>query len=407
MFIQNILKLVTGTVIAQVLPFFVLPFLTRSMGGEKFGVYSLFFTTMIMLGTLSALRFDHAINAAKTAIHAKLIFFLCIAINLFALIIIFVFILAAILFDYLSNIWFLLPFTIFIMSINQSYYLYANYLGEFSAMSRSRIVNAVGCALTQFFLVVVIDFHVGAFGGLLLGFVVSTYYLYIKLPLTINHVTIKQLTYIFKRYISYPKLVFPGSFINFLSGNMPIYVIGFLFGAAQAGYYSLAERVAGVPTSMIGRSIGEVYRKRANEELRAKGNFHSIFVKVASMSFVISLVGFCIPFIFAKPLIEFVFGQGWDDAAFYMQILIPIFILQFSTASIAYSLMLVNWQKQEFYWQIFRFLLMSSTLFCSFVFFETIESFVIASSISLSISYSVYFFLCYKSAKGASYLAKT
>ncbi|NRB64997.1 MAG: oligosaccharide flippase family protein [Saprospiraceae bacterium] len=389
-------KLVTGTVIAQLLPFLVLPLLTRTMGAESFGVYSLFFTTMIMLGTLSAFRFDHAINAAKTALHSKLIFFLCIVINIFALIVILLCILLAIGLDYLSNIWLILPFTVFSMSINQSYYLYVNSTGAFGVMSRSRIINSGVCALSQYYFVIVINYQDGVFWGLLIGFVISTFYLYVRIPLSKKGITSARLIFIFKRYVDYPRLVFPGSFVNFVTVYMPIYVVSFLFGAAQAGYYSLAIRVAGVPTSLVGRSIGEVYRVRANEEIKEKGNFKNIFMKVASASLLISVIGFSILFIFSLPLFELVFGEGWDEAAYYVQLLIPMFILQFVTAPIGYSLMLANWQKQEFYWQIFRFVFVSASLLCSFVLIKTSESIVVFASLSLSFSFLVYILLCYK-----------
>ncbi|MGI2104676.1 lipopolysaccharide biosynthesis protein [Shewanella frigidimarina] len=399
MFIKNIVKLVTGTVTAQLLPFFVLPFLTRTMGAENFGIYSLFFTTMVMLGTLSALRFDYAITAAKTALQAKLIFILCLVINVLTLILILIVFLMVISLGYLSNIWLLLPFAVFLMSINQSYYFYANTKGEFGVMASSRVINAVVCALAQFLLVVVLDYSSGAFLGLLVGFALSTLYLHFKVSLTSSGIKTNRLIFIFKRYINYPKLVFPGTFINFLSGNMPIYVIGFLFGAAQAGYYSLAIRVAGIPTTMVGRSVGEVYRLTASKELKSIGNFRSIFIKVASISLVISILGFSILFFFAQPLFEIVFGKGWDNAAFYTQILIPMFILQFATAPVSYSLMLSNWQRRELDWQVFRLALISCLFICAYIFNSDLITYVVFSSFALFSSFLLYFYLCFKSSK--------
>lgn len=368
MFIKNTLRLVTGTLIAQLLPLFVLPFLTREMGADNFGVFSLFFTSTVMLGTLSAFRFDYAINAAKNPKDAKLILILCFLLNLCLLIPLLLVVCFSIYMDWLGWVWLLLPFSAIGLSINQSYCLYANFRADFTAMSRSRILYASVCALIQFSLVYWAAYHDGAFWGILVGYVISTLYLYLCIPVSLCGVSYLRLRVIFRRYIAYPKLVFPGTLVNFLSGNLPIYLIGYLFGAAQSGYYSLAVRVAGVPTVMLGRSIGEVFRKTAYDNYKKDGHFYQVFKKVALVSFLISLAGFLLLYFISEPLFEFVFGEGWDAAALYVQLLIPMFILQFTTAPIAYSLMLVGWQKQELYWQVFRLVLVVLALLAAYMY---------------------------------------
>lgn len=396
LFIKNAMKLVTGTVAAQLLPFFVLPFLTRSMGGEAFGLFSLFFTTVMMLGALSTLRFDYALNAVKNSVQAIAMLKLCIILSLAALIIIFVFVFFAHSLGYLSSIWFLLPFTVGLMSINQSYYMYANFSGDFGLMSRSKIINAVVCSALQLSLVYIADFQEGAYWGMLIGLFISTYYLYSKLPIFSKIVSSKRLVFIFKRYKVYPRLVFPGTLINFISGNLPLYVIGFLFGPVQAGYYSLAIRVAGVPTSIVGRSIGEVFREKASRELKGGRDFFDVFIKISVSGFCVAVLGFVILFFIANPLFEFVFGTGWATSVLYLKILVPVFILQFSAATVGYSLMLLNWQRQEFDWQILRLVLMMVGMLSMYIYSNEVTAYVIAASISLIVSFSVYMYMCFK-----------
>jgi O-antigen/teichoic acid export membrane protein len=393
------MKLVTGTLVAQLLPFFILPILTRTMGAIEFGIFSLFFTTTVMLGTIAALRFEYAINAANNERDAKQILILCAVLNLLALGLLIIVMSGTVYFKLLSPIWLLLPFSAISMSLNQTYYSYANFKGEFNVMSHSKVCYAGICALTQFILVYIFSLNAGAFIGIVVGYAVSTFYMFYVLRISFTNVNFKKLFITFKRYNKYPKLVFPGTFINFISGNLPIYFFGYFFGPTQAGYYSLATRVAGVPTAMIGRAVGEVFRSRAKSELTKGKDFSSIFKRVSVFCFILGVAGFSFLFLFAPFLFDLVFGDGWGSSALFVQILIPMFLMQFTTAPIAYSLMLSGWQRQELYWQFFRLFTVLTSIFIISIFSTNILHFVGGVSFAMTFTFIVYFLLCFQSSR--------
>jgi len=397
--LKNISKLVSGTVVAQLLPLMVLPLLTQKMGAEAFGGFSLFFTSTIMLGTLIGLRFEYAINAAKCSSDAFGLLILCILLNIILTVITAVIISILIYFELLNIIWLLLPLSSITLSINQSYYAYANYKFSFGAMSKSKIISAFLCALTQLVLVYFLSINEGAYIGIIIGYAISNLYFCYLFPFCLSDISYLKVKTIFFKYSKYPKLIFPGTFLNFISGNLPIYFFGYFFGPAQAGYYSLATRVAGLPTMMIGRSIGEVFRSRAKAELTHKNNFASIFNKVSITSFTIAVFGYSILFFSAPFLFTFVFGEGWGDSALFVQILIPMFIMQFTTAPVAYSIMLSGWQKQEFYWQVLRLVSIMLSVGLVLLFSDNIVHFIWGISFSMSFTFIVYFLLCFYSSK--------
>jgi O-antigen/teichoic acid export membrane protein len=391
--------LVSGTVVAQLLPLIVLPVLTKAMGGEAFGIFSLFFTSTIMLGTLIGLRFEYAISAAKSDSDAFGLLVLCFILNIMLTTVIAIIVSILIYFELLNIIWLLLPLSSITLSINQSYYAYANYKASFGTMSKSKIINAFLCSLTQLVLVYFLSINEGAYIGIIVGYALSSLYLFYLLPFRISDTNYLKIKTIFFKYNEYPKLIFPGTFLNFISGNLPIYFLGYFFGPAQAGYYSLATRVAGLPTMMIGRSIGEVFRSRAKAELTRSNNFTSIFTKVSIASFTIAIIGYSILFFLAPLLFQLVFGDGWSESALFVQILIPMFIMQFTTAPIAYSLMLSGWQKQEFYWQILRLVSIICSIGCVSLISDNIVHFMWGISFSMSFTFIVYFLLCFYSSR--------
>ncbi|NVO60954.1 lipopolysaccharide biosynthesis protein [Photobacterium damselae] len=397
MFIKNILRLVSGTILAQLLPLLMLPIITRMMGNEEFGYYTLFFTSTMMLGALVSLRFDYGINSVTTESEAKLMFFLCLYLSIVFSFLILIVVSFLIYFDLLKVVWFLLPFSVLCLSTYQCYYFYINYKQNFRLMSNSKIINAFVCVSVQLFVVVFLHNSNGAYWGLFMGYLFSIIYMYRIEPVNSNKITFKRMRFVFIKYQSYPKLTFPGSLINFISGNIPIYSIGYFYGVSQSGLYGLATRVAGAPTSMIARSISEVFRTKAMCEYKKSGNFRNVFIKVSAASFLLSSVGFVILCKYSEYIFSAVFGNEWIDASKYLNILAPMFILQFTTTAVGYSLMIVNWQKYDFLWQILRLFFVVLVFLFSFVFEVNEMTYIILVSLSLTVSFIFYFYMCYKS----------
>ena len=395
----------SSTLIAQLLPILILPFLTRFMGAESFGEYSIFYASVMLLGALTSLRFEYAINAAKDFREATLIVIICYILNITFFFIISAVVLYLIFSDLLNLIWLLLPFSFFSLSINLTYYGLANYISDFNLMGKSKIVFAVSCSVIQFVTVCLFNIEQGAYWGLLLGYCVSNIFLIYKTPINFEMKFITEVCFIAKKYIQYPKLVFPGTLFNSISAQMPIYIIGFVFGSEQSGIYSLATKVAGLPTLMLGRTIGEVFRQKASSMYRKTGSFYSLFITISMVVFIVSLLGFSILYFFSKHIFILLFGIEFSDAALYVNILLPMFFFQFFTAPFGYSLMLTRWQKQEFCWQVFRLFIVSFSIGYAYLVDASIERYLIHISLSFGFTFFIYYLICFKSVRHKSNLA--
>jgi O-antigen/teichoic acid export membrane protein len=64
-FSRNVLTLVTGTSIANVIPIIIMPVLTRFWSPSDFGVFAIYMALVGILGTLSAGRLDIALILPK------------------------------------------------------------------------------------------------------------------------------------------------------------------------------------------------------------------------------------------------------------------------------------------------------------------------------------------------------
>lgn len=399
LFIRNIIKLAGGTTLAQLMPFVVLPFLTLAMGAESFGVFSIFLTTSLILGALTSLRYEYSINAAKNKYDVKLLCYVASYINLFSSIIILIVTAFFYIFSLVELEWMLLPVSVYLFGKNQILYMKSNYDGQFNLMANSKVVNAFCCSIFQFLVVFVFGLKFGAYLGIVVGLFLSNVYLISKSEKYSILISKLRVAYVLKKYKKYPIFVLPGTFLNYLSANLPIYALGYFFGSSEAGYYSLATRLAGVPTTMIGRSIGEVFRNKALIDFNFSGRFQSILGRVSGFSMVISVVGFSVLYFIIDYLIVIFFGSEWIKVSYYIKLLLPFFMLQFVSSTISYSLMIVGWQVSELYWQAFRMVLVFMAVLVA-VGYESEIGLVVLSMAALTFSYLIHIVMCFLASSG-------
>jgi O-antigen/teichoic acid export membrane protein len=118
------------------------------------------------------------------------------------------------------------------------------------------------------------------------------------------------------------------------------------YGSFAAGQYSVGLRVIQIPASIIGASIYQVFLKNASEK-----KYHAQLYQY-SISILKKLLLYTAPLlvgiaILGRPLFSFVFGNKWEVAGIYSQILAPWALLWFC-ASPMHSLFTIT-QKQNLY----------------------------------------------------------
>ena len=80
-----------------------------------------------------------------------------------------------------------------------------------------------------------------------------------------------------KRYIKFPQFSLWSGLLNSLSINLINIVINMMYSIATLGYYSLVNRVLGMPSIFIGSAIGQVFYQQSSEDFKVKGNIKNIF----------------------------------------------------------------------------------------------------------------------------------
>ena len=180
--------------------------------------------------------------------------------------------------------------------------------------------------------------------------------------------------------------------LNTLSTHFTNILIFSFFGIATLGYYSLVQRVLGIPSVLIGNSIGQVFFQEAIKEKQRTGKFINSFKATLKKLIIIALPFFTILFFIIEDLFVLVFGKDWLIAGLYAKILLPLFMIRFivSPLTIANQVNLKN--KLGMKWQfgllfLYIFILLIS-LYINLSFYNTL--YLVVTLISFYYIYFLY-----------------
>ncbi|MCX9562038.1 oligosaccharide flippase family protein, partial [Vibrio cholerae] len=206
----------------------------------------------------------------------------------------------------------------------------------------------------------------------------------------INWVEMKRLT---KRYIDFPKFSMWAVLCNTLSYQLLNMLITAFYSVTTLGFYSLAQRILGMPTSLIGDSIGRVYFQQATVEKQQTGKAINIFKSTTKKLVLLSFLFFT-PLYFILPMVfEIAFGEQWRIAGEYSQLILPIFAFRFISAALSNTNNIFEKQNLALMWQMVLLILSMATLFiCGYYQFD-FEMFLKVYTVVLSLHYLLLYFI--------------
>ena len=286
-FTKNTLILISGTVIAQLLPIAISPILTRLYTPEQFGVLSLFTALSILFGNTVAGKYEQAIllpQKKNDAIHllaVGTVLTLGFAAITLVVVILFAGKISVLLKTPQIKPWlFVLPLSFTGLSLFNLLNYYGTRKKDYKLIALSKINRATATSLIQ----IGLSFLKTAFGlisGLITGYyagLMTLFYKYAKNK-EFKGVKIKKhkLIALARYYKKFPFFSAPATLINRLATDMPNYLIPPFFGINELGLYALAFKIMSVPSYFIGDSISQVYTQEISEELRKTGSVHKTY----------------------------------------------------------------------------------------------------------------------------------
>jgi len=369
--LSNILSLVKGTLLAQLVFVFATPVLTRIYTAEELGVFALFAALVLILSRFAGLRYELAIplpTLDETAIHLVLLTFMLSLVMLF--VVSSVYAITVHYFVEFSNIHvlqqyvFVLAAGVVLFVLNESLVFWFIRKKSFSVIAHSRVINAVALALLQllgYFASGKILVLITAYP---LALILSCVFLLSRVDRKIfafRKQTSRLLKALIVRYRNFPMFTSWSTGLYELSQALPLFFLASFFGNLEAGYFFLARRVGLIPTSIVGRAITQVNHADMVEQ-KKKGDLGAVLARQIHGLQWISIVPAVLLAFYAPDICERLLGAGWREAGRYLQVLAPYVVVRFVFSPMAAINFVAEWQKLALWFEVISTTLSSLAL---------------------------------------------
>ena len=342
--VQNVAKLLSANVVAQVIGLIVYPILSRIYAPEDFGLMNLFLSISGILVILSTAEYYNAIVLPKKDTEGIWVAYLCTCILLLVVgitgISVFFSNEIALLFNTpdLANYYWLLPISILITGgWNILNYWYIRHT-QYSSISKYQLSQSTLSAVAK------IGFgHAGILqGGLIYSMVIAPM-LSLIIRLTelyrsgitnqLLHPSWNNIKTIAQRYKKFPLFSLPRSFVNMLAGHLPVLLLTPLFGSEYIGWWSMALLLGFTPISMITRSIYQVLYQYTTARVNNSQPIGRYFRLFTSWVLAIGIPSFGILYWILPELTSWFLGDGWEMTSVYLRWMLPWLLCSILTAS--------------------------------------------------------------------------
>ncbi len=405
-FAKNVLTLMTGTAIAQIIPIAISPILTRIFTPEEFGVFAVYMSITLIVTSFSCGKYELAIilpqkksDSFHLTVLSIMVCFLVSIISIFPFNVfhsqIAIFLKSEAVGDYL----YLAPLSIFFIGCYQSLFYYYSRQKDYKKISISKIYQAFSMASIN----LSAGIALGSAGILIFSQIISQQIGIIKLikkPLKKisflkKNISYRQLLSIAFKYKKFP-LFFSLSYgLNTFSTNLTPFILAISFDLKYAGYFLIVQKVIVAPTSIISRSVGSVFFQKASHQKDCR----KLYLVVSISLFVIGLIPTIIIFSFGDTLFALFFGESWRQAGEVSQILVTMFFLSFTTTPVSQFSTIHQKAAYNIIWQLIliNFILLSwflgdskNNVFVYFISYATLQSLLYIAG------YLYEFYLCVK-----------
>ncbi|MGJ8761436.1 MAG: lipopolysaccharide biosynthesis protein [Polaribacter sp.] len=403
-FVKNVLTLITGSALSQVVIYASILILTRLFSTELFGIYTLFSSVTLILKPLATLQYEFAIvlpKKDKDAINLVGFSFIILTIYcLLLLVIIFFFnekITTFFNISKLVNLIYLLPLSVFLFGSVSIFDFWNNRTNMFKNISKGLITKSAVMSSSQLATGFSSFNSLGLIPGMLLGQSMQLLFL-IKASTKLmqkltKELSLKRMFFLAKKYKDIPVFNTIINLTNNLSNELPVLLITKYFGLANSGIYGLAVKFTRAPIGIFQQSINQVFFNKASKTYNEEGNLHDLVIKTVKHLLFISSFLF-IPLFAISFFLDIIFGENWSDVGLYSRIIIPWLFFAFLSNPISPLILILNKQKTMVVYDTFLLLFRFLALFLGYYFYDNIViSLILFSGVGMLFNILIFIYL--------------
>lgn len=368
-FIRNVSILAGGTVIAQVINFTISPILTRLYSPDEFGVLTVYISIISFLCVIASWRFELAIPLPEDDESAVnlLVLSISIVIGMSGLTMLVLWIARPVISQWVSissltSYWWILPISLLGIGVYQVINYWAIRRQAFDVIARTKISQSIGQNTVQLGMGL---FKCGTV-GLLLGDVIGRingsgrmlFLVWKRDRNLFRHISVTGMLNVAYRYRRFPLISSWSAVLNTVGLQLPPLLLAACYGSDVTGWFSLGWRTIGISSALVGQSIAQVYVGEMTALVRDNPEkLHQFFIKTTVRLLFYGLIPFLVLLFEGGWLFRFFFGEDWQMAGYYAQLLSPTFLLAFVIFPVSQTLNILEYQGLQLVWDLGRSLL--------------------------------------------------
>ena len=364
-YVSSLATLVGGTLLGTVFTAIYQVAQTWIYTPESIGVYTFLTTVPLMFIAVPSLRYDIAIVVEKDERKAMALVKLSAILALVTSLLVTLF--------YAGYIWFfcqeyrqylyVLPFAFLIVfgyGINNLLNAYNNRCDDYGMISRKFVVRsavqrlgmvAAGVIVVYLakleslsVLAMIVPYSLGLFVGIRNQ--ASTL---LARKEELRSVTAAEMKEAAKLHKNQPLFSAPALFVNSFSYSSITLIIEKLYDTTVIAYYSISNRVLGMPISLVSGNVAKVFIADAAKEYAQTGGFRRAFKKSFGFLLALAIPMFVGIYFLAPPVCGWLLGDGWEVAGEYIKIMGMMFAFRLVGTALSQVLTVCNKQIVELY----------------------------------------------------------
>jgi O-antigen/teichoic acid export membrane protein len=151
-------------------------------------------------------------------------------------------------------------------------------------------------------------------------------------------------------------------FLNYFAAQFDAILIGKLLGIEVLGVYNIAKNIAMKPFSLfnpIATKIAFPLMSKVNKNIIV---IRSYYLRIVEYLAYLNIPVYFLIFVLASPLVNILFGRGWDPATPILKILSLTYIITSIVNPQGILLLSLGKAKTTFYWNLFVFLVYPASI---------------------------------------------
>lgn len=326
--INNLRKIMTGSVLSQVIVISSLPFITQLYNPEELGFYAMLLSLVSIIGMVSSLRLERSLFSLYGSEEFSHRFSGAISVSILSTLLL-TFILYVLIKQNILDIdKTLIPFISvwgWGVSIIQILTVFNSSYGNFGLIAKSSVVRSAVLVFFQVLLYFSLEPNIALIVSAITSVFISV--LILGNNSNVKFEFINPLKYIKSKFFDCINGFFQSSF-SAINNNISIIIISQLWGVKSAGLFMLSEKLIRVPINLISNNLRPVLANQFQTENNK--NIKFIF-KVSSILFLLSMFFVVILMCSIDLMVSSFLGDEWLESSSIIKILSFWVVFNFSS----------------------------------------------------------------------------